>query len=222
MWSHSHSWESSDIEGSSPGRSSFSPSLWYYLHTDYNAHSCQSVLMQTVAAFDMRLNYMVPLVGNGLNRAGIWSEWRCSFLLVCLQNCVRSQIRSQNMSSVQPSSIAQCLLKEGRREKPQFTHTLVSISHSLTWSPQGTNRKDNCGPRHVAPGITFWNWNEFDEDKDSMNDWTEVGVSWCPRCRMRHFPQDGFIQAHPAQPLLGGLLSPPTFTSPASHSPIPT
>lgn len=104
MWSHSHSWESSDIEGSSPERSSFSPSLWYYLHTDYNAHSCQSVLMQTVAAFDMRLNYMVPLVGNGLNRAGIWSEWRCSFLLICLQNCVRSQIRSQNMSSVQPSS----------------------------------------------------------------------------------------------------------------------
>ena len=90
MWSHSHSWESSDIEGSSPERSSFSPSLWYYLHTDYNAHSCQSVLMQTVAALDMRLNYTVPLVGNGLNRAGTWSEWRCSFLLVRLQNCVRS------------------------------------------------------------------------------------------------------------------------------------
>ena len=33
---------------------------------------------------------MVPPVGNGLNRASTWSEWRCSFPLFCLQNCVRS------------------------------------------------------------------------------------------------------------------------------------
>ena len=46
--------------------------------------------MQTVAALDTRLNYTVPLVGNGLNRAGTWSEWRCSFLLVHVQSCVRS------------------------------------------------------------------------------------------------------------------------------------
>lgn len=100
-------------------------------------------------------------------------------------------------SSVQPSSIAQYLLKEERREKPQFTHTLVSISHWLTWSSQGTNLKDNCGPRHVAPGITFGNWSEFDEDKDLMSDWTEVG-GWLVPQRQDAASSPGWV--HTAAP----------------------
>lgn len=54
-----------------------------------------------------------------------------------------------------------------------------------------------------------------------MDDGSAVGVGSYHRDRLRHFPQDGLIWPRPAQPFLGGLFSPLSFTSPSSglHTP---
>lgn len=89
--------------------------------------------------------------------------------------------------SGQQSYVAHQLWKVGRTEKLQFTCSFYFIYCDMTWSFQDTNLRDICGPRPIALVITFWNQEDFEEDKDLTNDGAEVDTGSYNRQRLGHF-----------------------------------
>lgn len=76
-----------------------------------------------------------------------------------------------------------------RWEDEKNLDSQLILSH-LLWhdeSFQDTNLRDFCDPRPVALRITFWNQEEFEDDKDLMNDGAEAGTGLYNRGRMGHF-----------------------------------
>lgn len=172
--------------------------------------------------------YVTTGDGDGKGESGGWDKettWGSTefdgWWDIPAELCSRQMARwPDSQAGAPPAAIFHCsVTPEGRKEKLQFTCWLYSIYHNLTWSFQGINLRNYCGPSPLGPLITLWSQEEIEEGTDLMDNGAGMGAGLYHRCRIGHFPQDGLIQPRPAQLLLGDLFPQLSFTCDGHLSP---